>query len=606
MRPVLRWPWMFRLSALTAYLWTVIVLGVLAVADATAAARWHPLDLRWVVLGALTLVGAVATLRMRAAPVSFSISDTFTFTALLLIGPAAATITASLEALTISCFLSRGQRRPIRIAFNVAAVGMSMWVAGKVLAGFEGSQASVSLIADLARLPAAAGAAVATYFLVNTWIVAVAVALEQNQPVFLTWRTHFLHLGFAYAAGGYTAMLLAFFAQPHGLRAFLLLAPMPLVLYASFRMWLGRINDRVVHLDTMNRQYRATIEALAHAVDAKDQVTHGHIRRVQAGALHLARAMGCRDEGLLHAIEAASLLHDLGKLAIPEHILNKPGRLTEGEYTRMKEHARIGAEILAGVEFPYPVAPIVRHHHENWDGSGYPDRLSGEEIPLGARILAVVDCFDAVTSDRPYRAAMSTEEAIAILRDRSGSMYDPQVVELFITLGPWNEPPTETNRVPVPVSRPLTQETWSQRVSQPAATVVGSVLAVACRTAGADAGAVFEYVAEEDALAPIATLGLEDSAIRTLHMRIGERLSGWVAASRIPQRDSDARLDLMDSGTKLRAALSLPIVRDDTLVGVLTLYGQSPGCFERVAFESLEVLAATIAQRAGDALVSAS
>ena len=165
----------------------------------------------------------------------------------------------------------------------------------------------------------------------NTWIVALAIALQNNQSILSTWRTHFLHLGLAYAAGGYTALLLALFAPARGVLALLLLAPMPLVLYASVRMWLGRINDRMTHLDTTNRQYRATIEVLAHAIDAKDQVTHGHIRRVQSASLQLARALGCADEGQLHALEAASLLHDLGKLAIPEHILNKPGRLSDAE-----------------------------------------------------------------------------------------------------------------------------------------------------------------------------------------------------------------------------------------------------------------------------------
>jgi putative nucleotidyltransferase with HDIG domain len=274
----------------------------------------------------------------------------------------------------------------------------------------------------------------------NTGIVALAVALEQNQPVFFIWRTHFLHLGLAYAAGGYTALLLALFAPARGVLALLMLAPMPLVLYASVRMWLGRINDRVTHLDTTNRQYRATIEALAHAIDAKDQVTHGHIRRVQSASLQLARALGCTDEGQLHAIEAASLLHDLGKLAIPEHILNKPGRLSDAEYTTMKEHAKIGADILAGVDFPYPVVPIVRHHHENWDGTGYPDGLSGDQIPLGARILAVVDCFDALTSDRPYRRALSSRDAIAILQERRATMYDPAIIDLFVTMAPSIEP----------------------------------------------------------------------------------------------------------------------------------------------------------------------
>ena len=115
----------------------------------------------------------------------------------------------------------------------------------------------------------------------------------------------------------------------------------------------------------------------------------------------------------------------MGKLAIPEYILNKPGKLTPAEFEKMKQHARIGADILSEIDFPYPVVPIVRHHHENWDGSGYPDGLVGDEIPIGARVLSVVDCFDALTSDRPYRPRLPDDEALAILKDRSGVMYGP-------------------------------------------------------------------------------------------------------------------------------------------------------------------------------------
>ncbi len=132
------------------------------------------------------------------------------------------------------------------------------------------------------------------------------------------------------------------------------------------------------------------------------------------------RASGIQDEQELRAIEAAALLHDIGKLAVPEHILNKPSKLTAAEFERMKSHARVGAEILSEVDFPYPVVPIVRHHHENWDGTGYPDGLSGADIPIGARILSVVDCFDALTSDRPYRRALSAHEAFAIIESRVG------------------------------------------------------------------------------------------------------------------------------------------------------------------------------------------
>src|SRR5207237_4363850 len=169
-------------------------------------------------------------------------------------------------------------------------------------------------------------------------------------------------------------------------------------------------------------------------VDAKDQGAHDHVRRVQDEAVRLAQALQVDDDGEIQAIKAAALLHDVGKLAIPEHILNKPGRLTPAEYEIMKRHAPIGADILSVIGFPYAVAPIVRSHHENWDGTGYPDGLAGEQIPVGSRILAVVDCFDALTSDRPYRPRMTDEDALQIIGERSGTMYDPRVIDAFFAL----------------------------------------------------------------------------------------------------------------------------------------------------------------------------
>src|SRR2546430_4283132 len=146
----------------------------------------------------------------------------------------------------------------------------------------------------------------------------------------------------------------------------------------------------------------------------------------------LFRSLQVDDDGEIQAIKAAALLHDVGKLAIPEHILNKPGRLTPAEYEIMKRHAAIGADILSVIGFPYAVTPIVRHHHENWDGKGYPDGLTGDTIPIGSRILAVVDCFDALTSDRPYRPRMTDRDALQVVTDRRGNMYDPQVVDAFL------------------------------------------------------------------------------------------------------------------------------------------------------------------------------
>src|SRR5437588_4065168 len=173
-----------------------------------------------------------------------------------------------------------------------------------------------------------------------------------------------------------------------------------------------------------------TIEALALAIEAKDQTTHDHLQRVRVYAMEVAKELKLsRDE--IEALRAATLLHDIGKLAVPEHIISKPGRLTAEEFEKMKIHPIVGAEILEEVAFPYPVVPIVRAHHERWDGSGYPCGLKGEEIPIGARILSAVDCLDALASDRQYRRALPLDEAMAKVASESGTSFDPRVIEVL-------------------------------------------------------------------------------------------------------------------------------------------------------------------------------
>jgi putative nucleotidyltransferase with HDIG domain len=174
------------------------------------------------------------------------------------------------------------------------------------------------------------------------------------------------------------------------------------------------------------------LEALARAMAARDGSVRAHAERVQRYALALAHEIRICDDRMLDAIDAAALLHDVGKLGIPDRLLNKPGPLTVEEYDEVKQHATMGAELLAAVPFNGPLAQIVRHHHENWDGTGYPDALSGENIPVGARLLAVVDCYDALTSDRPYRRALSHQCAIAMIRERRGTMYDPEITDAFL------------------------------------------------------------------------------------------------------------------------------------------------------------------------------
>jgi putative nucleotidyltransferase with HDIG domain len=165
---------------------------------------------------------------------------------------------------------------------------------------------------------------------------------------------------------------------------------------------------------------------------ARDLATWEHADRVRRYALALARQARIVDEPLLHAIEAAALLHDIGKLAIPDSLLYKPGPLTPDEYDRVKQHAVIGADLLAEVALPGPLSSLVRHHHENWDGSGYPDGRSSGDIPVGARVLSIADCYDALTSNRPYRRALSHDSAVAMIHERRGSMFDPEMTDAFL------------------------------------------------------------------------------------------------------------------------------------------------------------------------------
>ena len=222
-----------------------------------------------------------------------------------------------------------------------------------------------------------------------------------------------------------------------GWQTSLLVLPPIYWVYRSYQLYLGkleaekkRVEIEKQHVEDVASLHVRTIEALALAIEAKDQTTHKHLQRVRVFAVAVAQQLGLSEDEI-EALRAAALLHDIGKLAVPEHIINKPGRLTPEEFEKMKIHPIVGAEILERVEFPYPVAPIVRSHHEKWDGTGYPDGLRHEEIPIGARILAAVDCLDALASHRQYRNALSLEHAMESLVAASGTAFDPRVVEIL-------------------------------------------------------------------------------------------------------------------------------------------------------------------------------
>jgi len=210
----------------------------------------------------------------------------------------------------------------------------------------------------------------------------------------------------------------------------LALLPFLYVMYRSYKVVIARIEQEKSHAESMAALHLRTIEALAMAIEAKDECTHDHLRRVQVYATEIGKELKLTGPEL-QALQAASILHVIGKLAVPDSIISKPGKLTPEEFEKMKVHPVVGAEILESVKFPYPVAPIVRAHHEKWDGSGYPAGLAGETIPIGARIISAVDCLDALASDRQYRRALTLERALEIVVSESGKAFDPRIVEII-------------------------------------------------------------------------------------------------------------------------------------------------------------------------------
>src|SRR5438067_1994194 len=413
------------------YLWSVIVAGSWVIAGSIYQLHIEPIGNQWFILATLTLVSGSATVRLPSSYASISISETFVFTAVLLYGPAAGTVIVALDGLVISFWLSKRHREMHRALFNMSAPAVSAWCSAHLFFAVSG-------IAPLVKQPSTINTILpplilfaVVYFALNSWLITFVISLERHLDPLKVWKDDFGWLSLNYFGGASVAILLVGYNRSINLGYVGAIIPLLLVLYFTFKAAMGRVEDADKHVDEINRLYLSTIETLAMAIDAKDQVTHGHIRRVQSSATTLAKEVGVKDDGLLKAIEAAALLHDMGKLAVPEYILNKPGKLTEAEFEKMKLHASVGADILSAIDFPYPVVPIVRHHHENWDGTGYPSGIKGTDIPIGARILAVVDCFDALTSDRPYRPKLSDEEALAILHQRRGSMYDPLIVDTF-------------------------------------------------------------------------------------------------------------------------------------------------------------------------------
>jgi len=480
------------------------------------------------------------------------------------------------------------------------------------------------------------------YFLINTSIVAGIIGWTTRQHPVVVWKENFIWTSPQYLVGGTLAGALHLIDKLVHWQGLLLAGPPLYLVYRSYSLYLGRVDEQQKHIAEMAQLHWRTIEALALAIEAKDDTTAAHLKRVQIYAVEMAKELQLSDAEV-KAVEAAALLHDIGKLAVPEYIISKPGRLTPEEFDKMKIHPIVGAEILERVSFPYPVVPMVRSHHEKFDGTGYPDGLRGEEIPIGARILSAVDCLDALASDRQYRRAVPLEKAMEMVVEESGKAFDPKIVELLLLryksleakarTESFNETPRISN---VKVERGLAPATGLAQANITPLIVPDAPFALAIANARREVqllveitndlgnslsldetlallavrlgnmiphDAVVIYIRQENVLVPQYFKGESFRLFSSLRIPIGQGLSGWVVENDLPILNGNPAVEpgyLNDPQkiTTLRSALSVPLAGQNGPIGALTLYHLKPDAFNQ---DHLRILLA-IRSKAGVAI----
>ena len=548
---------------------------------------------------------------------TMSVSYAVDFAALLLLGANETMLVAAASAWSQCTFRTQTKSPLYRTLFSMASLALTVKATGLVYDWLGGPTPALH-VSVLAIAKPLMGAATA-YFLFNTLLIAAAIATSTRQRLAQVWNENFLWSAPSYFVGASAAALAVTVIDRGGYWMASLAAAPPYLIYRTYRVYMSRITDQQRHVEQVSSLHLATIEALALAIDAKDQSAQSHIRRVQVYAAGLARGMGMTENDI-QGVTTAALLHDIGKLAVPEHILSKPGPLTQEEFQKIRIHPEVGAEIIAGVPFPYPVAPLILSHHERWDGKGYPAGLKGEEIPLGARILTVVDYFDALTSERPYHKAMSLEGALGLLRQEGGKALDPRIVETFATLYPALAAEAEARQEParqltrVPTHAPTAAPAVGLVRESPARTNVFQDIALAHReiyalyeiaqAMGSSLGladtmalisaklinivpfsccALFQYHDESDTLRCRFATGVEAEAIQQLTIRNGHGLTGWVARNRRPLVNARPSADFDAAGradaTTLQSALVCPLQSNERFIGTISLYHTDPSVY---------------------------
>ena len=589
---------------------------------AIAFSHWHSSDpIKFLCYLAIAIAASFLKIKLPGVNGTLSVNFLFVLLGVLELGFGETLVLGIAEVIVQSFWNSSKEMKPIHVVFNASqfSVGTAIaWGTYRLLSQHVLSGAT----------PVALILVSIIYFAFNTLAVAIVVRLSEGKPILEVWSGSYFWSFPYYLAGAAITALVSFLNHHIGWQSSLLVFPPVYLMYRSYRLYLGKLENEKRHAEQVSRIHLRTIEALALAIEAKDHTTHDHLQRVRVYAMQLASELGLSDDET-EALQAAAVLHDIGKLAVPEHIISKPGKLTPEEFDKMKIHPIVGAEILEQVDFPYPVVPIVHAHHEKWDGSGYPDGLKGEAIPIGARILAAVDCLDALASDRQYRRALPLDEAMARVMAEAGKSFDPQIVDIL------NRRYVEWERMakeePAKVPAKLSTDVKVERGAAPAAGFADSSesathpdtpgeasteLITAARQQGqmlfdwtqdqsgslelhdmlALLSARLQRLVPHDALAiylvagnhlvPAYVSGDNSRLFSALRIPIGEGLSGWVAHNNkaILNGNPSVEPGYLNDPTKystLRSALAVPIGGNPGIMAVLALYRAQQDAFTK-------------------------
>jgi diguanylate cyclase (GGDEF)-like protein/putative nucleotidyltransferase with HDIG domain len=549
--------------------------------------------------------------------------------------------------------VARSRLDPVKVLFNVAgmmanACALTYITYHSLALRFGSSKPILLMVAAL------------VFFFANTLPISIVIALTEGKSSRKVWSECYFWSFPYYLVGAAAVGLVGIVNRSAGWETSLLVLPLIYWVYRSYRLYLGRLEaekERVEvekrHVEQIASLNMRTIEALALAIEAKDHTTHTHLQRVRTYAVAVAAQLNL-PESEIEALRAAALLHDIGKLAVPEQIINKPGKLTAEEFEKMKVHPLVGAEILQRVAFPYPVAPIVRSHHERWDGTGYPEGLSGEQIPIGARILAAVDCLDALASHRQYRPALPLAEAMSKVKEMAGKWFDPQVVEIlesrFVELERMAQMSvaqmaedtlaTHTLSKMVRVERGLAPATGFERTEPTLGLADNADFLTSIASARQEAQTMFElsqdlgislslsetlsvlsmrlrrmipydsiavFVNRNGWLLPELVSGENFRMLSSLKIKLGEGLCGWVAANCKPIVNGNPQVEagyVVDPGKHiaLQSALVVPLEGLNGVVGVLAMYQANRDAFTPDHLRILLAVASKVALSVENAL----